>query len=225
MIGRRTVMVAALVGLGVSAPTIVLAGGGTTTAEFGVNHTLGGNRVETATLDIEVGQSIAEISAAAMAPGDSHELQVVLRNAGSLPLAFRLRMLPNNSALAAELDWEQWDGPCADRPAGSPASTTLREPVPNHQIGDGEPVPDDQLGDGEPRADTGLGRWLLGIGEETTICVSAILPLDVSNDLQAAVAGYDVIVDAVHDLDPPGLPEDPGGSEYLETNVDPEENP
>ena len=179
MIGSRQLGIAVLVGLGLSVPPLVLTQGNTAEAEFGVSHTLGSNRIETATLDIEVGQSIAEISAEAMAPGDRRQLQVTLRNAGSLPLAFNMRVLPNHSQLAEFLTWEQWDGPCDQRPVAP------KEPVPASQLS----------GDEE------ITMLLLGIDEQTTACFAAILPLDAPNDLQAAVAGYDVIVDAVHDLD------------------------
>lgn len=179
MIGSRQLGVALLVGIGLSVPPLVLTNGITAEAEFGVSHTLGSNRIETATLDIEVGQSIAEISAEAMAPGDRRQLEVTLRNAGSLPLAFNMRVLPNDSQLAEVLAWEQWDGPCDQRPAAP------REPVPANQLS----------GDEE------ITMLLLGLEQETTACFAAILPLDASNDLQAAIAGYDVIVDAVHDIE------------------------
>jgi hypothetical protein len=181
LIGSRQLGIALLVGLGLAVPPLVLSLGDTAEAEFGVSQTLGLNRIETATLDIEVGQSIAEISAEAMAPGDRRQLEVTLRNAGSLPLAFNMRVLPNNSQLAEVLNWEQWDGPCDERPVAP------REPVPANQLSGEEEIT----------------MLLLGLEQQTTACFAAILPIDAPNDLQAAVAGYDVIVDAIHDIDKP----------------------
>lgn len=178
MIGIRQLGIIGLAAAGLAVPLAVAIEGTTAEAEFGVSHTLGSNRIETATLDIEVGQSIAEISTEAMAPGDRGRLQMELRNAGSLPLAFNMRALPNDSELAEVLAWEQWSGPCDHRPEG------LEEPVSASQLS----------GDEEPTV------LLLGVGQQTTACFAAVLPVDAPNELQAAVAGYDVIIDAVHNI-------------------------
>lgn len=177
MIGPRQIGVALLVGLGLSVPPMVLTVGGTTGADFGVSHAFGANRIDTATLDIEVGQFVTEMSAETLAPGDKSHLEVELRNVGSLPLVFNMRVLPTDSELAEALTWDQWNGPCDQRPETN-----------------GEPEPTNQ----EVLQETTV--LLLGIGERTTACLTVVLPIEAPNELQAAIAEYDVIVDAEHDL-------------------------
>lgn len=170
-ISRRLVMVC-MVGIGLSAPAIVLLTGGAAQSEFAASHRLGENRIDAARLDIELGRTVTNAAAENMAPGDRRLLEVELRNVGTLPLVFNMEVLPDDSALGLALIWEQWIGPCdQDRPA----STTTRV-----------------------LEERGIS---IDVGETTIACFAAGLPLGASNRLQNSAATYSVVVDAEHDLE------------------------
>ena len=168
MLDLRRLGLAGLAGICLLTPVIVLTGGGTTAAEFAVSHTLGENVLTTATLDIELGQSVVEVEQAVLAPGDSRQLEFWVRNSGELPLLFTFLVAPNSSLLSDVLTWKQTTGPCGSPPSDS---STGREPL------------------------------ALAVGEQTAACLKVSLSLDAPNDLQGTEALFDVVVDAVHDID------------------------
>ena len=161
-----------LIVVGLAAPAVVLFSGQPVQSEFSASRRLGDNRIDTATLDIEVGRTLKTAEAENMAPGDRRLLEVELLNVGTLPLLFDLRVQPDGSELTAAMTWDQWIGSCQDdRPTNSSRS--------------------DQAGLGIP----------IEVGGVRTACFAVGLPIDAPNSLQGEVATYRVVVDAEHDLD------------------------
>lgn len=172
MIEARHLAIVFLIVVGMAAPAVVLFGGQPVQSEFSASQRLGDNRIDTARLDIEVGQTLKTAEAENMAPGDRRLLEIELLNVGSLPLLFSLRVQPDGSALTSAMTWEQWIGSCQDDRSASPGN-----------------------------ADLSASGIPIEVGGVKTACFAVGLPIDAPNSLQGDAATYRVVVDAEHDLD------------------------
>lgn len=165
---------ALLVLLAVSVPLVVWWVSDRSSATFADSEVLDANHLGAATLDLEVGNEIADFTAENLAPGDDVSGQLVLTNAGTLPLRYGGTAVSSGGVLAEWLRFELWPttGICAPGQAGERIVDDLLLPT----------SPTTLL---ELSAGAGSRSFqLLLPGESATLCLGASLPLSAPNEVQ-----------------------------------------
>ena len=160
-------------------------------ASFSDAEVLADNRLGAATVDLEVGQSEAVLSATNLAPGDLVTGHLELANRGTLPIVVsvdaKLRST-DSEALGPWLLFEVWvqSGSCG------PADTTERL-IEGVSLG-ATLAPLLPLAP-EPRPDLRLAP-----DETTVLCIGARLPLAAPNSIQGTTADLELVVTGAHDV-------------------------
>ena len=189
---RLVAAVAALCALlAVSVPLVVWWVSDRSSATFADSEVLDANHLGAATLDLEVGNEIAGFTAENLAPGDEVSGQLVLTNAGTLPLRYGATAVSSGGVLADWLRFELWPttGICG------PGQT-------------GERIVDDLLLPTTPitllELSAGAGSrffQLLPPGESATLCLGASLPLSAPNEVQGRRLEVTLTLVAEHAID------------------------
>ncbi len=151
-------------------------------AAFADREVIDGNRLGAGTVDLDVGEAASQLGARNLAPGDVVTGEVVLRNAGTLPLIVSVDASIEGEALGAWLRFDVWStsGRCAAAP---PATRSLAlSGVPAPVVG----------GEQAPR---------LAPDAEVRVCVQAALPLSTPNDVQDRELTLDLRFLAEHDVE------------------------
>lgn len=181
---RRLALTALLAGAVVvvlAAPAVLLIAGPRAGASFGDAEPVGANRLGAATLDIDLDATSSALEVSDMAPGDQATGSVAIRNAGSLPMRYVVRLEHDGDPLVEVLRWDAWfASACAAGPLSAPAPDRLLLDAP---IGS-------TLVDDRPLAPT----------EVDTLCLRATLPATTANDYQGRVLEVTIHADAEHDL-------------------------
>lgn len=174
---RATTLVVVLLALlAVAGPVLLLTRSRQSTAAFGDSETVGANHLGAATIDIEVGERSATLSAPNMAPGDTVVGWLDLHNAGDLALRYSIVTDNDADVLLDQLRWDLWTTPtsCAVAPA---IAGRLVEQI---RLPAGSRVP--LLGSPEVGSDPGDRTLEPGDGER--LCIAATLPSDAPNTVQ-----------------------------------------
>jgi len=171
-------LVAALVLAAMAGPVVIALGADRGSAAFGDNETFGINQLESASVELAVGENSVAIDATSMAPGDRVGGQIVIENKGSLPLRYALvaDLSAPDQTLRGSLDWKIWPTPSAAS-CSAPIGPFLFDGLVTDSVIFGDP------GVGEDPGDR-----LLQPGDVDVLCLEVELPLEVSDDLQGASA-------------------------------------
>ena len=189
---RRTVaVIAALVTLlGLSVPFVVWWLGSDSSASFADSEVLEANHLGAATLDLEVGADRAAFSAENLAPGDEVSGQLVVSNAGTLPLRWGMAGVGDGGLLGEWLRFEVWQSTttCSPNQAGDRfVSDVLLTPSPTILVqfaGLGSTFPE-----------------VLRPGESATLCLGASLPLSAPNEVQGRRLEVSLTLTAEHAIE------------------------
>ena len=132
-----------------------------------------------------------------MAAGDAATGRLEIVNGGTLPLRFGLSASAPDGPLRGVLELIAWRGTstCASEP---PASVVTWRPLADTALQTGATT------SGSPTS----GR--LAPGESVLVCMSGSLPLSASSSVQGRRLDLLLTVDAVHDIDASGAPDENG---------------
>ena len=190
---RMRVVLIVLFGLAALAgPLALLLGADRGAASFGDNEAIGVNELQSATVELGVGSSSVPFNVTRMAPGDVLSGSFDVRNDGTVPLRYAIeaeRSVPVGAVdLLEVLVWElavASPGGC-----GSAAGRSLFS----------GPISSAPL-IGSAAVGTDPGDRLLEPGEGERICVTVELPLDVSDEFQAASGSVEIVLIAEHAIE------------------------
>lgn len=140
-------------------------------AGFSSSQRIGSNRLTTATVDLTVDRPTTVLTTNALLPGDRHWLELRVTNVGSLPILITANVVP-----------EAGFGRLAD-------------------VLDLALVTAEQCG--EPAAIEGsdVADIRVDVGEATTVCLLASMPLSTANAVQGMTSQYSIVVNGTHDVD------------------------
>ena len=188
IVAVTVVVLAALIG-----PIVLLARGDRSSAAFGDSQALGKNHLGAATLDIEVGEQSATLSASLMAPGDTAVGWLDLTNRGDLPLRYAI-VADNGDDLL--MDWLRWAAWTTDTSCDT-------EPDPGNRLVDDVTLARGTSAPFVGNALVGLdpGDQVLDPGDGERVCIAATLPGIAPDAIQGRTVTQDLRVVAEHHLD------------------------
>lgn len=187
---RHVVAVLCLLLLAVALPLGLWWRASTSSAAFADSEVLENNHLGAATLDIELGDATAGLSAQNLAPGDRVSGQIELVNAGTLPLRYWVTATTSGGALADWLSLDIWETSTIcnpDQPGQALRSDIAFETGTTLLIG--QPT---SGGEDDRRLQPGGAHRL---------CLVTTLPLTAPNDLQGQRLDVDLLIAAEHDLE------------------------
>ncbi len=200
---RRALTAMAVVAAGLvllASPFVLLR---RSSARVSDSEILGPNSLAAATLDVEVGQRTVAFHVTDMAAGDRAYGFIELQNQGTLPLATELTSTSSDTTLDRQLELAIW-------PSTSPCATSTAAGA-VHISGLGGPAGTTLVGDPTPGVQTLI---TIEPAQRRSWCLEIHLPLDSGNELQGSATTQEIVVDAVHVVDPattgdliPGDPE------------------
>jgi hypothetical protein len=199
---RRLPLIAAalIVVIAVAVPIGLIANAALSGANASDAELIGLNRLGAATLDIEVGaeggaagSTDAALRAENLAPGDRATGKIELRNAGSLPLRYSLRVVTDGDPLAQWLVFDLLSTSSGCDAGVDAATEVIRTGI--------VLATEDVVLVGDPSTGFQPGDRRLAPDATEVICIGATLPIATPNDAQGRALAFDLIVDAEHDLD------------------------
>ena len=185
---RRQLAMFALLLSAVAAPTVVWLSAGSSQSAFTDVEELGGNRLGSGRLDIEVGTSSVAMTGTHVAPGDRLDGRIELVNAGDLPLTYTMAARVDGVDLAPWVRWslvEPVDISCEQ-------SSQITDPT---IIADATSI--ELIG-------TDPGPRSVAAGSSDVLCLRAEVSLDTPNSVQSRTVSIELNIFAEHDWEPDG---------------------
>lgn len=163
-------------------------------ANFADTEEFSDNRLGAATLDIEVGTTGTPLTAGNLVPGESVAGQVDITNVGSLPLVLSARVNTGSNPLSTALRFTSWT--VASACAADDLETGRADRVLNG------------VADGAAIDLTGSTPLRLAPDDVVVLCLRAELPISAGNEAQGQTVLAELVLDAMHDLEPDAATDD-----------------